>query len=364
MLAKYYQGLDATSVLLGPFTLDWVSDGAGLLLASHYQDGPRKVVYATALTIPLAGAALLNTVKAFKEGKLALKRGSDGNLYLVDDEALEFAKEVTSNYQRTVIKSNKNIFENINWKNNIQGHLSNTNAVEFWQASSKEYKHYIDNDLYVKYDDKNGLLLLSDTKRKEIVGFYEGKENIDIVNQVGLQKITEALKTVHGLSGGKTSFKVISKTGEIITVIPNPNKTTIVLGSWIDGTGDLIEFRLSMLKNSDFGNAPGRIQMLNVDKDIIDLNGGYPTFWEKFNKVFLDYGINNPSKYDFSLCTRPSEQVLFRVNRGTGIKELSGFGKEIKTLIENNVQFVNFNGNLIELKSLLSKDLLDTLLKM
>ncbi|AYB29170.1 hypothetical protein [Chryseolinea soli] len=60
-LEKYYDALDNLGMALNFAELDWITDGAGFLVASYYRDTNTKVVYASSLAIPV-GAIVIRTV--------------------------------------------------------------------------------------------------------------------------------------------------------------------------------------------------------------------------------------------------------------------------------------------------------------
>jgi len=92
---------------------------------------------------------------------------------------------VFANKIGNVIESSANLLV-VSWKNNIKGWKSIIGAKDFWDNSSKSFKHLIDGDFYLKFDDATGNLLFGNHKTGEILGFYEVSSNSQIVSQQGL----------------------------------------------------------------------------------------------------------------------------------------------------------------------------------
>ncbi|AYB29381.1 hypothetical protein [Chryseolinea soli] len=65
-LEKYYDALDNLGMALNFAELDWITDGAGFLVASYYQDTNSKVVYASSLAIPVGAIVIRTVVKRLK----------------------------------------------------------------------------------------------------------------------------------------------------------------------------------------------------------------------------------------------------------------------------------------------------------
>ena len=276
---------------------------------------------------------------------------------------IEFKRVLNEDLEMLAVNNLGNIVEasqnliSITWSKNVKGLLSPTDAITFWNNTSKNFKHYLNNDLYIKYDDISGNLLFGNVSTKEIYGFYEGQMNIGIINGLGgLDKVLPFLKEVHGISGSQS---VISLSNGI-KLYRNSDKTTIALGSFAEGTQELLETELKFLKGSDFGSGKGRIQVLNIDDGVVVANGNWTQFRQKFNFPFLDSGIQDFTNYEFAFVTQPKLQNLFKNN----FSELTGFGEEIKYLLENGITSVKFNGELKTIKSIIenSPDLKDKLL--
>lgn len=60
-------------------------------------------------------------------------------------------------------------------------------------------------------------------------------------------------------------------------------------------------------------------------------------FWDEFNKPWLDNVIDR--KDVVILATKPTDSTLYRINKITGVKELTGFGREYNYLIDHGYIF-------------------------
>lgn len=261
--------------------------------------------------------------------------------------------------QTGIVVNSKTNLVSVLWKKNVKGLLSQTDAFEFWNNTNKNYKHFIDGGLYLKYDDISGNLLFGNIITNEIYGFYEGQMNVSIINKMGgLDKIIPYLKEVHGIDGSKNIITLSNG----MKLYRNTSKTTIALGSYGDGTRELLEEKLIYLKGSDFGSGSGRIQVLNIDDNIVNSNGGWSLFPQTYNFPFLNKGIQLTSEYEFAFVTQPKIINMFKLEEGKEV--LTGFGKEIKYLLENNIFSVKFNGEFKSIKSIIetSSNLKDKLL--
>ncbi|EHR73196.1 hypothetical protein BurJ1DRAFT_4404 [Burkholderiales bacterium JOSHI_001] len=111
-------------------------------------------------------------------------------------------------------------------------------------------------------------------------------------------------------------------------LVPNPDKTTTVLGRYEQDMQGIIEDQLKLPKGSDFGPKTGGFNVLNVENDLAKAS---KNFWEDFNKPFLDKAIARGD--DILMVTDPlSRSNLFKDSAG---KVLTGFGEEVRYLLKN-----------------------------
>ena len=120
--------------------------------------------------------------------------------------------------------SKSNLF-NVSWVNNITGHRSVNNALNFWENTSKEFEHLIDGDLYLKFDKVSGNLLFGNHKTKEILGFYEGALNVSTVNKKGLDGVLGKLKAYHGV--GSPSYINLNVSSPKVENVVNPPQNPV-----------------------------------------------------------------------------------------------------------------------------------------
>ena len=263
----------------------------------------------------------------------------------------------------TVNNSVQESFSNlitVAWKNNINGYLSNTDALTFWNNTTKKFNHYIDGDFYLKFDSETGDLLFANYMTNEILGFYEGLANVGTINQKGLQSISAKLKIYHGSNGAPSYINTNVSSGA--KIISNPNKTATIVGNFqrypynLNAmSGDMknvVDEICGNLKTQQFGPKKGGFNILNVADEIVN---DWSKFWEDFNKPWLELAITRgddiwsaSDPMDKSILfkditnvpdiTNSSEIYLYFQNPAK-FADLTGFGKEIKTLIDNGYSF-------------------------
>ncbi|EAC6975849.1 hypothetical protein ARJ61_002936, partial [Listeria monocytogenes] len=133
-----------------------------------------------------------------------------------------------------------------------------------------------------------------------------------------------------GVSGFYAEFGQVRKLVYLptsgIKLKTSPWETTTVLGTFKDDTKYVLE-ELGNIKSTDFSMKKNRFNLLNTPDDL------YKTpnqFWAEYNQPWLDKVIARND--DVILSTEPIEDNLYRINRETGLKELTGFGKEYNYL--------------------------------
>ena len=251
----------------------------------------------------------------------------------------------------------------ISWSNNIQGHNSTTNAVDFWNDVSKNYLYYTQGSYIFKYDLSNGTLLLGKKSTNKIIGFYEGADNLaNFVYKSKPDDLMARLKRYQGLSG---------PTAPVINLLFNPQiastpgKTTTILGRLKHRpylTGDMkavIDELVGNIKTLDIGAKIGGFNILNISDELY-VSG---TFWESFNLPWLTAAINrgdeivaasNPMDLNNifkSFKNVPVENLTTPRRISNYLKSLDSmfdddiinnmtfYGREIKLLSENNYVF-------------------------
>jgi hypothetical protein len=122
-------------------------------------------------------------------------------------------------------------------------------------------------------------------------------------------------------------FKVTSS-GAVIK--PNPNKTTTILGNHKTDMKRIIEDELQLPRNTDFGPKKGGFNVLNVPNELYK---NPKQFFDEVNKPFLDEAIKRGD--DILMASDPA--VYSNIIRPDG--KLTGFGMEVKHLLENGYKF-------------------------
>ena len=103
--------------------------------------------------------------------------------------------------------------------------------------------------------------------------------------------------------------------------------TTTILGTYKDDMKYIVD-ELGNIKSTDFGARNGGLYVLNTPDELyVNAN----QFWEEYNKPWLDNAIRR--KDTIKIATIPCEQTMYRIDDISGIKELTGFGKEYAYLI-------------------------------
>ncbi|EAC6549679.1 hypothetical protein DA167_15415, partial [Listeria monocytogenes] len=125
-----------------------------------------------------------------------------------------------------------------------------------------------------------------------------------------------------GVSGFYAEFGQVRKLVYLptsgIKLKTSPWETTTVLGTFKDDTKYVLE-ELGNIKSTDFSMKKNRFNLLNTPDDL------YKTpnqFWAEYNQPWLDKVIARND--DVILSTEPIEDNLYRINRETGLKELTG----------------------------------------
>ncbi|EGT9826183.1 hypothetical protein JD985_000128 [Listeria monocytogenes] len=149
-----------------------------------------------------------------------------------------------------------------------------------------------------------------------------------------------------GVSGFYAEFGQVRKLVYLptsgIKLKTSPWETTTVLGTFKDDTKYVLE-ELGNIKSTDFSMKKNRFNLLNTPDDL------YKTpnqFWAEYNQPWLDKVIARND--DVILSTEPIEDNLYRINRETGLKELTGFGKEYNYLLEHGYKYDSKSSKMIK----------------
>ncbi len=331
-----------------PLGLDIITDGIGAIYAGYYYDIETASYYGAGIVVAGVSGAVFRQL-ATRSKKISRV---SGEFKIVDN----VVHQSDGNLSKTNLL-------NVTWKNNIVGHLSGDDALKLWNNTSKEFAHLVDGDFYLKFDKQTGNLLFGNHNTGEILGFYEGIRNIEIINNKELGDILGKLKIYHGVSGSP-SYIVTSNLSSGARIISNPEKTTTIIGNYMryDGySGDMKAIvgdeLLGDLKTQQFGAKKGGFNILNVSDEAIAANGNWVKFWDNFNKPWLEEAIRRgddiwaaSDPMDLSLLFKrlnnvPVEDIKSPTDLANFLKnlddfeildEITGFGNEIKLLSEND----------------------------
>ncbi len=134
---------------------------------------------------------------------------------------------------------------------------------------------------------------------------------------------TYGKENVQGTFFNEIEYNPTSK----VKFIPTEGKTTTILGRYDMDTQYIFD-ETGNIKSLSYDGHEGGFNLLNVPDELSNVPGG--DFWNDYNVPFLDEAIER--KDIFSLATEPNQTSVYRINKNTGLLELSGFGKEIKYL--------------------------------
>lgn len=109
-------------------------------------------------------------------------------------------------------------------------------------------------------------------------------------------------------------------------LVPNPHKTTTVLGRFKPDMDAIINEQLKLPKSTDMGPKPGGFNVLNLPDELYK---SADQFWKEFNQPFVDKAIARGD--DFLMATDPTDIRHLVDSAG----RLTGFGREVKHLTEN-----------------------------
>ncbi|ASU33915.1 eCIS core domain-containing protein [Mucilaginibacter xinganensis] len=236
-------------------------------------------------------------------------------------------------------------------------------AKDFWDEKGPNlYDVVYEGKYYLKYDPKDGRLLIGDAQSGEILGFYlddarNYKKNafakILINDPVkDIPAAAEKLKVYHGLTGNNAPLKGIFSSGA--RIVADPNKTTTIIGAFrvVDGKVEIVDMpqlfdNFGNLKNADFGAKKGGFNVLNVGEGFYEPG----TFFDNYNRPWLLEAIKRGDNF-YSASDPTKEIFIYERNKvtndwimvtdpNTGIAErkLTGFGKEVKILNQNGYHY-------------------------
>ncbi|MBF2512970.1 hypothetical protein IA833_00935 [Listeria marthii] len=140
-----------------------------------------------------------------------------------------------------------------------------------------------------------------------------------------------------GVSGFYAEFGQVRKLDYLPTsgvkLKTSPWETTTVLGTFKDDTRNIL-VETGNIKSTDFRMKKNQFNLLNTPDELYK---SAEQFWEEYNQPWLDRVIaRNDIVY---IATEPTETSLYRINDITGMKELTGFGKEYQYLSDHGYKY-------------------------
>ncbi len=254
------------------------------------------------------------------------------------------------------------------WQDGVA--MTQSRAGTFWLKQSQNHQdiaQYTSKDglYYIKHDQTTGELLLFDVSTKKPISWAidrekkEGQEKLFDLLLEKYKRQNNAEPEVATYEELIENFKrVYGYTNNNIIHLPNgsislsSDKVNVILGKWKPnnspsvtgeiGTDDIIE-ELTIFKNYSFADNPdelrkGSVQMLNLPEKVFDFN----TFSGQYSVGFQKFINKNKTKMRIILVTDPKKKNVLRGydEQGNSTKIPTGFGKDIKYLIDNNIKTV------------------------
>jgi hypothetical protein len=343
VLESYFSALDAVGIALNFAELDWITDGAGFLIASYYHDTDNKILYGVSIAVPVSAIVIRTSVKKAR----ALKKTLGGEWELVE-ESIDLA---SSSKWFDLLPAQLKV--DIGDVNSELGQLftkasdpKRTELVEAWMKLNAAGV-----DQVVR---KNGAWL------DRVSGWKN--EGLELTSE---GKILREGSEVGQILGDRLHVKYMGYGGEIVC---HPDKTTTLLGKWKDpacgGTCEIIDSRLSKSGENTGG--------VNVLSENIPSGWTDQEIWDKVNEPWLRdaanrgdvirvvsdplLGLNIFKEFSSlpipkSVFDTPSNLADYLKNLSDPdiLNKLSFFGREVKWLSENNYLFDASNHKFVQL---------------
>ena len=142
--------------------------------------------------------------------------------------------------------------------------------------------------------------------------------------------VAAARKGVEGAGdAGKVITEIKYQPSSGVILKANPNKTTTVLGNFDRDMKSIID-EMGNVKSTGFGAKNGGFNVLNVPDDMYK---NADQFWEEINIKWLDEAIARGD--DFILATKPTNDVIWKIDPISRTKTLKGFGRELQRMLES-----------------------------
>lgn len=218
-------------------------------------------------------------------------------------------------------------------------------------ASAAEKQLYLEREIQrFKQDVKNALPGLVTGAVLTGVGRIASKANggpTTRATQEGVKSPTtsassagDTLVTNNFYRDGEISPQSLSTSSKIV-IRANPEKTTTVLGTYVDDTGNIIDKQLGYPKSLNYLEPKkGGFNLLNTPDELYTALGP-DRFWKEVNEPFLKTAIDRGD--DIYLATKPTALNTRNPNNSDG---LSGFGREYKYLSDRGYVYDSTSGNM------------------
>lgn len=392
----FYGAFDAIAMVPHPYT-EAAGEIGGMIYAAYRGDLEMAGLYSTALVIPFSGirqvirkvhdpSAITRKFAAFavKEGDgftvvvKSLDEAGPGELQLTPvmtnrkEVALKIQAQGAAHYKHPdqimrlldaplKVKQLRNL-RVVEWSSYPNCYNCERGALEFWTDESKEVVHYVQNKYYIKHDLESGEVLFGNTETGEILAYMRGEENSLQVQKFGYDGVLEKLKKYKGAGGEAVTVDL--EASNLRQVTSTPGKCTTIIGKFKvapDKMGDMEGIILALLgdmKHQMFdGPCTNGFNVLNVCRALAD---GNPGFWKEFNVPWLMSAIERGDEIYAATDPMDLRMVFKDVEILSDVKianwndlnnylneleisvldeTLTGFGKEIHTLVENGYNY-------------------------
>ncbi len=241
--------------------------------------------------------------------------------------------------------------------------VKQTRAGTFWNTQGQNLPNTAqytskDGQFYVRHDQSDGRLLFFDVTEKKCIAWSKDQDNVHFTSLLekfshlndaekeiaAYEELIQNLKRFHGYTNMKTIYL---PTGNVSL---SQDKANVILGKWKPndspgisgevGTDDILN-ELTVFRNYAFADESlefrkGSIHMLNLPDEVFNEN-----FFREYNKPFLDFINTNKDKVRIILATDPRKKNVLRGHdNGIPNRIPTGFGREIKYLVDNNIKTV------------------------
>ncbi|THD67383.1 fibronectin type III domain-containing protein [Robertkochia marina] len=386
-----YTTLDLMSVIPHPYA-EVGAELTGLIYAGMRGDLTSAVMYSTSLLVPYSGVVktALSSGESGVKGYAVFARMEGEEIVFQTkgvQEALENEVQVTSiltGHREVAEKIEKNGFEELADISGIRKLLEGLDAVvsarnlkdiewtlmpdcfqckrsplEFWDDTSVNRVHYLQDKYYIKHDLSTGELLVADMDSREVIAFYEGLENNAVVANASYAEVIRVSKRYMGR--GELPVNITINTSNKAEIVSTPGRCTTIIGNYAvypHGAGDMkglsAELLLKLTHLMFDGPCNNGFNILNVARAVFE---GAADFWEEFNKPWLlkaiergdvIYAATDPMDLGKVVKIEPQYEIesiqdlkkyLINLDDFLVPNNLTGFGKELKLLFEKGYIF-------------------------